>query len=141
MKDDYKGFMIEWVDSYRDFDIKQHDNTVKQHIRTVEECKKWIDAKLKKKYKRVQVFYKTWRNSGQILHGEATSLADDNSAWVMSDKGERTKVELSSIWPDTTTTKGIFDQINTKEIEIKTLKAEIKELYDTAETLTAEMME
>lgn len=142
MKAEYRGYEIEWRDWSKTFDISQDGSTVKQRLDTIEACEKWIDAKEKTKYKRVPVWIEGsgWRLRGEWLHGEATSLIDNEYVWFVNDKKERSKEPIDLLYLDTPETVSTIHQIKMKEVEIRAIQEDIDKLKESLPPLTADMM-
>jgi len=109
---------------------------VKDHVKTLEDCQKWIDLKNKQRFKRVAVLHKF----GYIRKpGEATSIVEGKYVWVSSGK-DRNKADMADVWLDTPENRKALDDINAKNEQINNLKDEIREIQDSTARLAAELM-
>ena len=138
---EYRGYKIEWVDFRRLFEIKEDGETVRQDMRTVEECEKWIDSRLKAKFKRVNVFHRGWRS--EYSKGVATSLIEERggcSVWFTNTKKQRSREGISSIYIDNESNAKLMADIFQRKSQIKVLDTEIETLAKQLENLTTEMM-
>ena len=139
---EYRGYKIEWVDFRRLFNITEDGETVRQDMRTAEECEKWIDNKLKATFKRVNVFCRGWRS--EYKKGVATSIIEerggDHSVWFTDTKKHRSKEGISSIYLDNESNTELMADIFQRKSRIEVLDAEINTLAEQLENLTTEMM-
>lgn len=140
LKTEYKGYEVKWEDYSRDFSLTINGSKVKTGVRTLEDCEKWIDAKLKQKYKRIPVIVRERWGGGKKIEGEATSVIDDKYIWVVAKNGERSKVAASDTWLLTPANVEALKQIKAKEGEIAKLQEEINTLSTNAERITIAMM-
>lgn len=139
MTTEYKGYTITWCDYNRSFTISQEENELKTRVQTLDDCEKWIDTKLKQKYKRIPVIVREkWGRKN--IEGEATSAIDDDYVWVVAMNGERSKVRASDTWLFTPANMEALKNIAKKETEITKLKEEIEKICSSAERLTINMM-
>lgn len=147
LKAEYRGYEIEWFDSQRQFRINHDGIETKAGLERLEDCQKWIDDRLKQKFKRVNVIHIGYR--GELKKGIATSFTtecdrythqDKYFVWFTDTKQKRTKDNLDEFYPDNDNNAQILSQMADKAKQIKTLEGEIKELKSTLEPLTPEMM-
>lgn len=136
MKEDYKGYEIEWSDYGRSFAIKKDSYHLKADIKTVEECVKWIDHKEKQKFKRLPCFIHEW---GNIYEAEITSMVDSAHVWVSSPKG-RSKVNLSTAILRNEQTEKVVAEIEQASKEIDALQESKKNLIKSLPKITPDMI-
>lgn len=138
MQSEHGGYVVKWNDYRRMFEISKDGIEVKNHVETIENCKKWIDAKNKQKFNRIQVIYQfSYYDDKQFA--EATSMVGENCVWISSGD-KRGKANVSDVWLDTTKNRQALIDIKDKQDQIAKLKNEIKEIENATERLTAEMM-
>ena len=138
MQSEYGGYLIKWNDYGRMFEILKDGIEVKNHVETLENCKKWIDAKNKQKFKRIPILHKFNYNE-ERKPGEVTSIVEGKSVWISSGN-ERRKVDAYDVWLDTPKNRQALIDINNKRKQVINLKAEIEEIENSTERLTVEMM-
>lgn len=140
LKGEYKGYEIQCNGEF--FTIHKDGCRVNNRTtQSLDKAQEWIDNQLKVKYKRVKVLlgYMGRKSGDPFTEAEATSIVEEDSAWVVSEK-ERGKKWLPIIFVDTPDNRDLIGQIREKEISISTLNKEISDIRAKLITLTPEMM-
>jgi hypothetical protein len=132
---EYRGYTIKWVDYERAFIILL-DTTPLTRKTNIEDCEKYIDSQLKTKYKKIPVLYRDWQSWKM---GEATSIQDNDSAWVVSD-GKRGKYRLSEVYIDNESNRKQFEAYKANREKITEIVKENQAILNVMETLKPEMM-
>lgn len=138
MQAEYGGYLIIWNDYGKMFEILKDGIEIKTHIETLENCKKWIDAKNKQKFNRIQVIHQ-FSYYGDKQFAEVTSMVGENCVWVSSGD-KRGKANVSDVWLDTPKNRQALIDIKDKQDQIVKLQNEIREIENATERLTAEVM-
>ena len=139
VKGEYKGYEIKWLAWTSDFAVLKDGN---EEVRrnSVDECEKWIDKQLKKKFKQVSVYYFEWH--GKWQEGKATSIVEGGEVWVVNKQtGRRCKVSIENVVIDSPVNKDYFILMREEQWVIKVAKARKGEIEASLERLTPEMME
>jgi len=141
MKGKYRGYDIEWMDYNRTFSVSLDGARISENKSSLEDCRKWVDIKLKEKFNRVDVLHIGWR--GELTRGIATSLLTESGniyVWMSDIKKKRSKESIDSIYLDNSINRNILLNISDKRAQIRTLEGEIQELMNQMEHLTVDMM-
>ncbi len=140
---EYLGYEIKWEDWGRSFKITKDEESIRDGIKTLEECQKWIDSRVKQRFSKINVFCYGWH--GVPSKGIATSLiperGDTYSVWFTNEKKRRSKESIDSIYIANETNQKFLIDISSKQIQIKIIEKEIELLESQMEHLTPEMME
>ena len=141
MKGEYRGYGIEWMEYNRTFTISLDGVRASDNRKSLEECEKWIDAKLKEKFNRVDILHIGWR--GELTKGVATSLLTESGktyVWMSDAKKKRSKESIDSIYLDNSINRNLLLDISNKRAQVRALEGEVQELMNQMEHLTEDLM-
>jgi hypothetical protein len=140
LKAEYKGYDIEYND-YGKLRIIQDNEEMKTGLNSVGECERWIDARLKQKFKRIKVIFLGGYGSvrtDRMRYGEATSIVDTDYVWIISG-GKRSKERITTVYLDTEENRKKLQEIAVKEMAIKAIESDISTIY-VGMRITPDMM-
>ena len=147
LKTTYKGYDIthrEGAFKSKFYIISDEDGDEVKSLDSLEACKNWIDRQAKKKFKRVNVIYQQRWLGQAFKRGVATSYIDSGHSldiWVTGSNKKRCKESSSNVWIDNEANNLKISEYETRKKEIARLEKINKELYNSLETITPEMMD
>lgn len=141
----YNGYVVKWNDNVKSFSLYEDSNKnelVKDGFLTLEEAQRWIDKKVRAKYRRVPVFVSFGWRSEELEEAEATSTVNEHEVWVVTTKDKtRRKVNTDAVWLDTPENRSLIKTFRANSAEIHRLEKENHTIANRAARLKASMIE
>ena len=135
MTEEYKGVTISYSEGT---DIWSCDDEgVTEEASSLKGLKGKIDKNIKTNFKRIPVFYKSWRsaNDGLYQSGMITSFVKTSGrvieAWVANENKNREKICLDSLITDTEENRKKIAEIEKLEKERQAIKKSIKNIQSS----------
>lgn len=130
----YKKINIEYNESKDNWSCDSEGVT--EEASSLKEIKEKIDKALKKDFKRIPIWWKSyWSSNAEYSHGEITSFIREEKysiqeAWVMSDKGHRSKESINQLIEDTEDNRSRIGSIKSFNEKIEKLEQERKNINE-----------
>lgn len=130
METEHEGHTIIWNDYKSTFSINKDGIRVKDDLRTIRDCEKWITKVNKRKFNRVPILVWSRRRSGYVP-AIATSLAGD-FVWIVDASGHQSKQPKSVIILDTAENREKAKLIMEHQKEADAIERSLEPLSDKA---------
>lgn len=119
LKTEYRGYSITY-DDYEKLSVYLGDELCRRTFPSVEDCRKYIDTKLKKEWEPLPVFVVSY---GVILEVTVTSPDEDRDAvWIKNAEGKRSKEPSSLVFPKTERNSLLIADLIQGQAKIRALK-------------------